>query len=101
QNLTELQVFAYTSMRFEWIQCMSGSTLINYAYNASFTSMKAAIDVLKDMKGFAKKVVVLGDILELGEYEQEMHEQIGTLILPPITHLLTTGNAASAITDSA
>ena len=101
QIQTGLQALAYTSMRFEWIQGMRGSTLINDAYNASFTSMKAAIDVLKDMKGFAKKVVVLGDILELGEYEQEMHEQIGTLILPPITHLFTTGNAASAITDSA
>lgn len=96
-----LQALTYTSMRFEWVQGMRGSTLINDAYNASYTSMKAAIDVLKDIKGFKKKVVVLGDILELGEYEQEMHEQIGTLVHPPITHLFTVGNAASAITDSA
>ncbi|HLQ95375.1 MAG TPA: UDP-N-acetylmuramoyl-tripeptide--D-alanyl-D-alanine ligase [Pseudogracilibacillus sp.] len=95
-----LQELAYTSMRFEWLEGKHQSTLINDAYNASYTSMKAAIDVLKDLKGFSKKVVVLGDILELGEFEEQMHKQIGTLIHSPITHLFTTGDAASAITKS-
>lgn len=95
-----LQELAYTSMRFEWLNGKHQSTLINDAYNASYTSVKAAVNVLKDLKGFTKKIVVLGDILELGEFEEQLHEQLGTLIHPPITHLFTTGDAASAITAS-
>src|SRR5699024_3048635 len=91
---------AYTSMRFEWVEGKHGVTLINDAYNASYTSMKGAIDVLKDLPGYKKKMVVLGDILELGEFATKMHQQVGEHITSPIDRLFTIGEEAKEITTT-
>ncbi|PJN61793.1 UDP-N-acetylmuramoyl-tripeptide--D-alanyl-D-alanine ligase [Paenibacillus sp. GM1FR] len=69
-----------TGMRIEVTQGVSGLTLLNDAYNASPTSMKAAIDVLEGLKGYCMKVAVLGDMLELGPQEQDLHYGIGEYI---------------------
>lgn len=71
-----------TGMRIEVTQAVSGLTLLNDAYNASPTSMKAAVDVLEGLKGYRMKVAVLGDMLELGPQEEELHHDIGTYITP-------------------
>lgn len=52
-----------------------GITIIDDSYNASPNSMLAALNLLKDLSG--RKVVVLGDMLELGEYEQAGHSLVG------------------------
>lgn len=93
-----LQALDYTSMRFEWLQGKDGTTLINDAYNASYTSMKAAIDVLKQLEGFRRKVVVLGDILELGDRAPAMHRELGNSIAAPIDAVYTYGTYAEEIT---
>ncbi|WP_025692140.1 UDP-N-acetylmuramoyl-tripeptide--D-alanyl-D-alanine ligase [Paenibacillus zanthoxyli] len=71
-----------TGMRIEIIRTSSGLTLLNDAYNASPTSMKAAIDVLQSMKGTGAKIVVLGDMLELGPDEAAFHGEIGSYLDP-------------------
>lgn len=53
-------------------------TIINDAYNASPTSMKAAIDTLSQMEG--RKIIVLADSLELGENSRSMHEEVGAYL---------------------
>src|SRR5699024_9753467 len=50
-----------TSMRFELLSEVNGVYIINDAYNASPTSMKAALEVVKEMEGFKEKVLILGD----------------------------------------
>ncbi len=52
-----------------------GLTIIEDCYNASPASMTAALDVLKGKPG--RKVVVLGDMLELGDLASELHRQVG------------------------
>lgn len=49
--------------------------IIDDCYNASLESVKASIDVLK--KETNKKVLILGDILELGDYSSKIHKKIG------------------------
>ncbi|MBM7705015.1 UDP-N-acetylmuramoyl-tripeptide--D-alanyl-D-alanine ligase [Metabacillus iocasae] len=71
-----------TSMRMEVQKAPSGLTIINDAYNASPTSMKAAIQLLKDMDGYEKRILVLGDMLELGNQEKQFHFEIGQFISP-------------------
>ncbi|NGZ73878.1 UDP-N-acetylmuramoyl-tripeptide--D-alanyl-D-alanine ligase [Saccharibacillus alkalitolerans] len=66
-----------TGMRIERLTGVSGLTLLNDAYNSSPTSARAAIDVLAGLEGYASKVLVLGDMLELGENEREFHREIG------------------------
>ncbi|MBN1467304.1 MAG: UDP-N-acetylmuramoyl-tripeptide--D-alanyl-D-alanine ligase [Fusobacteriaceae bacterium] len=62
-----------TKMRFEKIQ--RGNVLyINDAYNASPISMTFAIETFKELPKESKKIVVLGDMLELGEKSKELHE---------------------------
>jgi len=89
-----------TAMRFQMLQGPHGVTIINDAYNASPTSMKAAIDVLKELTGFKEKVVVLGDILELGENAEAFHREIAASITSPITAVFTLGEYAAAISDA-
>lgn len=77
-----------TGMRIEVMQTSSGLTLLNDAYNASPTSMRAAIDVLQSMKCSGKRIAVLGDMLELGPEEVKFHEEIGRYLDPAETELV-------------
>ena len=67
-----------TGMRMERHQTTNNVTVINDAYNASSTSMKAAIDTLSSMEG--RKILILADVLELGENSQSMHEEVGAYL---------------------
>lgn len=88
-----------TSMRFEMIKGKQGVSIINDAYNASPTSMKAAIEVVKQMEGFTEKVLILGDVLELGEHTEAMHRSVAAVIDTSITAVFTLGNDANVISS--
>ncbi len=52
--------------------------------------MKAAIDLVGDMDGFANRILVLGDMLEMGSEEETYHFEVGEYIKPEfIDHVLT------------
>ena len=53
----------------------SGAKIIDDSYNASPASTIAALDLLESLNGF--KIAVLGDMLELGQYETEGHQEVG------------------------
>src|SRR5207244_11108826 len=53
----------------------SGTKLIDDSYNANPDSVRAAIDVLAAEGG--AKVLLLGDMAEVGERGMEFHEEIG------------------------
>lgn len=76
----------------------NGMTLIEDCYNASPTSMKASIDVLKGKTG--RKIAVLGDMLELGERSAEFHRQVGEL-LEGVSVLIAYGDFASSYLEGA
>ncbi|WP_099157992.1 UDP-N-acetylmuramoyl-tripeptide--D-alanyl-D-alanine ligase [Virgibacillus ndiopensis] len=86
-----------TAMRFEMLKGKHNVSVINDAYNASPTSMKAAIEVVKQMTGFNDKVLVLGDIFELGEHATVLHQSVGEVIHAPITALFTFGKDSAEI----
>ncbi|MDM7863452.1 UDP-N-acetylmuramoyl-tripeptide--D-alanyl-D-alanine ligase [Staphylococcus borealis] len=87
-----------TGMRMERHITDNDITIINDAYNASPTSMKAAIDTLSQMDG--RKIIVLADSLELGENSRQMHEDVGAYLEGKnIQTLLTYGNDAKYISD--
>ncbi|HLS35867.1 MAG TPA: UDP-N-acetylmuramoyl-tripeptide--D-alanyl-D-alanine ligase [Bacillota bacterium] len=89
-----------SGMRFEVTKGNNGVTLVNDAYNASPTSMIGAIETIKSLDGFKYKVLVLGDILELGEHAKKFHQQIGEHICDPITAVFTLGELAKEISHT-
>jgi UDP-N-acetylmuramoyl-tripeptide--D-alanyl-D-alanine ligase len=52
-----------------------GTTILDDSYNASPHSMLAAFNLINDLSG--RKIVALGDMLELGEYEEDAHRLVG------------------------
>lgn len=91
-----------TGMRMELLTGAMGEKIINDAYNASPTSMGAAIRLLESMPADGKKIVVLGDILELGPEEEAYHEKIGMLLHPEkIDLVFTYGRLGKKIADGA
>ena len=92
--------FKLTKKRMEIIK-QGGITIINDSYNASYDSMKAAIEYLKTTNG-KRKIAVLGDMLELGEFGQELHEKVGEEVSKNnIDELITVGNLAKHIAAKA
>ena len=70
-----IKTFELTKKRME-ITKENGITVINDSYNASFDSMKGAIEYLADLKA-NRKIAVLGDMFELGNFAKELHKKVG------------------------
>jgi len=94
-----LQSLEHSEMRFQTTLGKNGVTIINDAYNASATSMKAAINVVKNLASFKCKILILGDILELGHYAKQLHLSVAEEISPPINIVFTVGEEASIISE--
>ncbi|HEO8420239.1 TPA: UDP-N-acetylmuramoyl-tripeptide--D-alanyl-D-alanine ligase [Yersinia enterocolitica] len=95
-----LQSLKLTNMRMELVEGNAGVKIINDAYNASPTSMLAAIDVLKKLPGYKQKIAVLGDMLELGDKEEDFHYEMGEH-LEGIDYVLTYGKLGNFIAEGA
>ncbi len=80
----------------------NGYTVIEDCYNASPDSMRASLSVLADMECSGKKVAVLGDMLELGDYSQTAHKSVGEMVAKSGADiLLCYGNEARYIAQGA
>ena len=78
-------------------QC--GALMLDDTYNASPASTLAALSLLEEMSG--RKIAVLGDMLELGQYEKQGHEMVGMRAAEIADLLVTLGERAHTIARSA
>lgn len=94
--------FTGMAMRQEIIP-LDDIVVLNDAYNANPSSMAESIKALGQLEG-KRKIAMLGDMLELGNYTKEAHEAIGQLLADEgYDMVFTLGNASSfisRITDS-
>ncbi|MCI9040076.1 MAG: UDP-N-acetylmuramoyl-tripeptide--D-alanyl-D-alanine ligase [Clostridia bacterium] len=74
--LKGIEKFELTKKRMEMKKSKNGATIVNDCYNANYDSMKAALDYVGRLPD-KRKIAVLGDMLELGEYSKELHEKVG------------------------
>lgn len=90
-----------SSMRMEQAVHRTGALIINDAYNASPSSMKSAVDTVAGLD-YARKILVLADILELGSYSEALHRSVGEHIsrLDVDFKLLTFGSDAKFISEA-
>ncbi len=77
----------------------NGSTILDDSYNASPASMIAALNLLAELNG--RKIAVLGDMLELGEYEDEGHRMVGLRAIDAADTLVTVGELGRMIAQEA
>jgi UDP-N-acetylmuramoyl-tripeptide--D-alanyl-D-alanine ligase len=78
---------------------VKGSTIIDDSYNASPTSSMAALNLLAGLKG--RKIAVLGDMLELGSYEEKGHRKVGRRVAEVADKLVTVGALGAIIGQEA
>ncbi len=91
-----------THMRMELVEGRHGEKIINDAYNASPTSMMAAIELVSNLQGYQRRILVLGDMLELGPEEEQYHYKIGAgLDAEKINLLFTYGKLGQHIAKGA
>jgi len=94
-----IKEFKLSSKRME-IKKIDNKTLLIDCYNANYDSMKSALEVLG--KYNERKIAVLGDMLELGDFSEILHSKIGKLIdTNNIDILITIGNFSNYIHENA
>lgn len=99
QIVLGLEQFSGVQGRLQRHVLGNGALLIDDTYNASPSSVRAALDILAEMQG--ARILVLGDMGELGKDSEELHAQIGKYALNKgMQQLFTCGplssNAAQA-----
>ena len=78
----------------------NGIIVIDDSYNANFDSMSYAIKYLGSLNG--RNIAVLGTMRELGDYTEELHKKIGSLIeKEKIDILVTVGEDSDYINEGA
>jgi len=77
--------------RMRVLSGIKGSTIIDDSYNSSPIATELALQTVKELTGFTRKVVVLGDMMELGRFSSAEHERIGVLVAQCADVLLTVG----------
>ncbi|WP_374582535.1 UDP-N-acetylmuramoyl-tripeptide--D-alanyl-D-alanine ligase [Pseudoduganella sp.] len=91
---TGLEAFAPVNGRLQKKQAANGALLIDDTYNANPDSVRAAIDVLAKAK--APRVLVLGDMGEVGTQGKEFHEEVAAYAASKgIEHFFATGTLAA------
>lgn len=92
--------FKLTKKRMDIETLKNGVKIINDSYNASFESMKGSLENLAQYKN--RKIAVLGDMFELGEYSKQLHEKVGIEVYKNnIDILICAGENAKYIANKA
>ena len=96
-----IEGFELTKKRMDISTLKNGAKIINDSYNASFESMKASIANLANYAE-CRKIAVLGDMFELGDYSKQLHENVGKEVAKNnIDILICSGENSKNIVNSA
>lgn len=99
--ISGIKNFKAGKMRMNVVDLDKGIKVINDAYNANPNSMEEALKVIKDFPG-PRKIAVLGDMLELGEWTRQAHLDIGkSIVTNGINYLVTYGENSKYIAEGA
>lgn len=86
-------------LRLVAVQSPSGALILDDTYNASPQSTFSALNLLNELEGH--KIAVLGDMLELGQYEFHGHKMVGVRAAEVVDELITVGERALIIAKTA
>lgn len=99
QSILQGLRIGHPQLRLVAAEGQNGALLLDDTYNASPESTVAALNLLAELEG--RKVAVLGDMLELGQYERQGHQLVGNLAAKVADVLVTVGERAQIIAETA
>lgn len=103
-NLVEiskaLETYVSPPGRLRLLEGIKNSFILDDSYNAAPEAMHAALDTLKALPG-KRKIAVLGDMLEIGRYTEQVHRAIGDRAAEFVDFLFCVGPRAKFIADEA
>ena len=84
-----IENFCLSAGRLEKKVNSRGVTIIDDTYNANYDSMSSSISLLGKVND-KRKIVVLGDMLELGDYSDDLHTKLGDVVVGSNVDVLIT-----------
>lgn len=87
--------------RMRLLRGIKDTLIIDDTYNSSPIAAEHALQTLKELQGTQRKVAVLGDMLELGQYSVREHEKLGEHVASSADLLITVGIRARKIAEGA
>jgi len=88
-------------MRGEVIE-KGGVRIINDAYNANPESVKAGLDAFKNTPSKGRRILIIGDMLELGQRSEKYHRELGnSLALQEFSFAIIVGDWSRAVIEGA
>jgi len=99
QEIIEGLQHGHSQLRLVAVHTENGALILDDSYNASPESTLASLNLLDELEG--RKVAVLGDMLELGQYEKQGHEMVGVRAANVADVLVTVGRLGKMIADAA
>ena len=99
--IDSLSIHESPAGRMRILTAIKGATVIDDSWNSSPVAGAEALQAVKNIKTSGKKIVVLGDMLELGKFTVDEHKKIGSLVGEEFDVLLAIGPRAKYIAEGA
>ncbi len=97
-----LENFKSVRGRMNILRTAKGVHLVDDTYNANPGSMEAAIMTVKSLRGKAKSIFVAGDMFELGDHAEALHQKVGRIAARAgMSRIYATGAFAAAVASGA
>lgn len=99
EGIERLKSFEKLPHHLQLMRGIGGCTIIDDTWNINPSSLKAAIEVLNNISNGRKKVLIVGDIWELGDLSVDIHRQVGDMIVDKagLDVLITIGTLSAEI----
>jgi UDP-N-acetylmuramoyl-tripeptide--D-alanyl-D-alanine ligase len=100
QSIKHISNFKTPPGRLNLIRGINNSLIIDDSYNSSPVAMSAAMDVISEIEA-KRKILIAGDMLELGRYTVEEHKKVGEKAKDIFDIIITVGPRAKVIAETA
>ena len=101
ESILKIKNMTRTPGRMRILEGKNNSSIIDDTYNSSPVAVLNGLKVMKSIATTSRKIVVLGDMLELGKHAKEEHYKIGQQVAKSSNILITVGSRSKATVEGA